>query len=106
MRTEMARLLLLLAALLAFNHRQACDAQAPPTVESELRRYRIPTTQQGLQAALKDGRPEVRGLAASELASLKSTPSIPLIAEALEREKDQQARFNIASALVWLSSPV
>ena len=65
-----------------------CLAQAPPTIEAGLKKYGIPFTQPGLQSALKDKRPEVRGLAASELASLKDTASTPLIVGALEGEKD------------------
>jgi HEAT repeat protein len=83
---------------------QSYAAQAPPTVEAELRKKRIPLTQAALEEALSDSRPDVRGLAAAELASMKETVSVPLIVKALEEETDQQARFNLASALLELGS--
>lgn len=79
-------------------------AQAPPTIEAELNRYGVLVTQLGLRSALKDNRPEVRGLAAGELAELKDTSSVPLIVSALEAEKDPLVKFNMATALVSLDS--
>jgi HEAT repeat protein len=79
-------------------------AQAPPTPESVLSKYGIPLTQQGLQAALKDRRPEVRGLAASELGNLRETASASLIEAAMAKEKNPNARFNMATALLRLGS--
>jgi|SRR5580658_4905133 HEAT repeat protein len=106
MRIELGCLLIAAAAVLAADHGRTCIAQAPPTIESELRRYGIQPTQSGLQSALKDSRPEARSLAAGELGSMKDMASIPLIAEALEKEKDQLVRLNMAAALVRLNSPV
>lgn len=82
----------------------ACVAQAPPTMEAELSRYEIPVTRASLQLALKDKRPEVRSLAAGELAALKDTASAPLITDALEQEKDPQVKINLAAALLLLHS--
>jgi HEAT repeat protein len=80
--------------------------QAPPTIEAELSKYGVPLTQRGLQSALKDNRPDVRGLAASELGSTKDTASVPLIVKALEEEKDPRVKFDMASALVLLNSQI
>ncbi|HXM61904.1 MAG TPA: HEAT repeat domain-containing protein [Terriglobales bacterium] len=82
-----------------------CIAQAPPTIQAELRKYGVPVTQLALQSALKDNRPEIRGLAAAELAEMKDVTSVPLIVKALEAEKDQLVKFNMATALVSLNSP-
>lgn len=83
-----------------------CSAQAPPTTEAELRKYRIPATRAALQSALRDDRPEVRSLAAGELASLKDTISTDLIVKALETEKDPVVQFNMALSLLSLEPPV
>jgi HEAT repeats len=100
------RLLVLVLVVLVASCGPACAAQAPPTIESELRRYGIPVTQTGLQSALKDKRPEVRSLAAGELGSMKDTASVQLIVQALEAEKDPLVRFNMADTLVSLDSQV
>jgi HEAT repeat protein len=81
-----------------------CAAQAPPTIQAELRKYGVPETEVGLQLALGDSRPVVRSLAAGELASKREASSVPLIATALAKEDDPLARFNLASALVVLGS--
>jgi HEAT repeat protein len=82
----------------------SAGAQAPPTIEAELTKYKVPLTQLALQSALKDNRPEVRGLAASELSAMKDTSSVPLIVEAMESEKNSVVKFNMAAALVSLNS--
>ncbi|HEY5174456.1 MAG TPA: HEAT repeat domain-containing protein [Terriglobales bacterium] len=81
-----------------------CVAQAPPTLEAELNRYGVPLTAESLHSALRDERPEVRSLAASELASMKDARSVPLIVQALEGEKNAQVKFNMAAALLSLHS--
>ena len=81
-----------------------CIAQAPPAIEAELNNYRVPITQQALRLALKDNRPQVRGLAAGELAEMKDMASIPLIVKALDGEKDPLVKFNMATALLSLNS--
>ena len=80
--------------------------QAPPTIEAELGKYGVPVTQPALQAALKDKRPEVRSLAAGELAEMRDGESTPLIVQALEREEDPLVRFNMAASLLSLDSSV
>lgn len=67
-------------------------------------RYGVPLTVQSLQSALKDKRPDVRSLAASELAEIKDNASVPLITEAMKEEKDAQVAFNMAAALLWVHS--
>ncbi len=81
-----------------------CVAQAPPTLEGELNRYGVPLTVEGLQSALRDPRPDVRSLAADELAAMKDAGSVPLIVQTLGVEKDALVRFNMASALLGLHS--
>lgn len=92
----MLRLLILAVLVLSFS--LTCTLQAPPTIEAELSKYGVLVTPLGLQAALKDDRPEVRGLAASKLAAMKDRASVDLIMEALEEEKDAHVRFNMAAA--------
>jgi HEAT repeat protein len=104
MRIAMLRLLVFAALVSVFPRNRTCSAQAPPTIEQELNKYRVPVTQLGLQSALKDHRPEVRGLAAGELAEMKDTSSVPLIVKALKVEKDPLVKFNMATALISLNS--
>jgi HEAT repeat protein len=79
-------------------------AQAPPSIEAELNRYGIPLTQGSLRAALQDGRPSVRSLAAGELAAMNDTASAPQIVNALLKEHDPQVELNMATALLTLGS--
>ena len=81
-----------------------CVAQAPPTIEAELARYGVPLTPESLHSALTDRRAAVRGLAASELAEMRDAASVPLIAKALEEEKNAQVKFNMAAALLSFHS--
>lgn len=98
--------LFVLATLVSVVARGPGVAQAPPTIEAELSRYGVPVTQLGLRSALRDNRPEVRSLAAGELAEIKDTSSVPLILKALEAEKDPSVKFNMATALASLNSQV
>jgi HEAT repeat protein len=106
MRIGTLRLLLFVVLVSAVPRDRTCVAQAPPTIEAELSKYGVPVTQLGLQSALKDHRPQVRGLAASKLAAMKFTASVPLIVKALEGEKYPLVKFNMAAALVSLNSQV
>lgn len=83
-----------------------CHSQAPPTIESELSKYKIQITPSSLRSALKDNRAKVRGLAASELGSMRNEASVVPITKALTEERDPEARFDMASALVLLDSKV
>lgn len=104
MRISMLQLLAL--ASLALTCGRGALAQAPPTIDAELRKYGIVATQPSLRSALRDERPNVRGLAAGQLASMNDTASIPLIENALQIEKDSMIRFDFASALLSLHSQV
>jgi HEAT repeat protein len=83
-----------------------CHSQAPPTIESELTKYKIQITPTSLRAALKDNRAKIRGMAASELGSMRNAASVAPIMKALIAERDPEARFDMASALVLLDSKV
>ena len=85
---------------------QAPAQQAPPSVEAELLRHGIPLKQLSLQSALKDPRPEVRSLAAAELASRKDGASAPAIIAALGKERVALVAFNMASSLLELDPSV
>lgn len=97
---------LAIAVLVLTTVSRDCVAQAPPTIEFELNKYGVPATQMGLQSALTDHRPEVRGLAASKLAAMEDTASVPLLVKALEREKYPLVRISLAIALISLNSQV
>lgn len=79
-------------------------AQAPPTIEAQLSKYGVPLTQGGLRTALRDPRPQVRSLAAGELAERQDVQSRPAIEQALRTESNLLVRFNLASALLELKS--
>jgi HEAT repeat protein len=70
----------------------------------ELHKYGI--SQGSLRAALRDPRPQVRSLAAGEIAQKRDFDSIAAIEQVLKIEKNGLARFNMASALVELKSSV
>lgn len=67
-----------------------------------LKQHNIPLTKDALLTALRNEDPEVRGLAAFELADERTSDVIPAIAAALEAERARVARVNIASALIEL----
>ena len=67
-----------------------------------LRQHNISLTKDALLAALRNDDPEVRGLAAGQLADERANDVIPAIAAALEAERVRVARVNIATALIEL----
>jgi len=81
-------------------------AQAPPTIEDALKTYGVQPTVPALRSALRNKRAEVRRLAAGQLRELKDTASVPFIIAALERERNSTVRFNMATSLLSLGSPV
>jgi len=79
----------------------------PPPVEtfaSGLERHHIDLTEPALLAALADRDPEVRSLAAAQLAAMDDHPALFQIIRALENERDPQTQVNIAGAATWLGS--
>lgn len=91
---------LIVASLFRSNPHLA--AQAPPTFEQALKAKGIQTSLMSLRNALRDPRPEVRGLAASMLAEKKDTDSIPLIVHALSKASSPLEKENLAQALLTL----
>ncbi len=83
---------------------QSGMAEAPPTFTQELARLGVSLNKPSLLLALKDARPEVRGLAAAELAEMKEVDALPDILRAANDERDEQTQVNIAAAATWLGS--
>lgn len=77
-----------------------------PTFGELLRRHNIELTQSALIAALKNPDPDVRYLAAHQLAGDGATEAIPEIKQALASEKVPQTRMNIAFALAVMGESV
>jgi HEAT repeat protein len=80
-------------------------AQAPPTIEQALQAKGVQTSIVSLRNALKDQRPEVRGLAAAMLAENKDRESIPAINQALMKASSTQERESLAQALLIFGDP-
>jgi HEAT repeat protein len=81
-------------------------AQAPPTGEQVLASKGISTSSlTSLRQALQDPRPDVRGLAAGELADKKDKESIPLIKQVLAKASSAEEKQNLAQALITLGDP-
>src|SRR5450631_1401775 len=80
-------------------------SQHPKSVRESLRDHGIEVSQPSLIAALKEGDPKVRVLAALELAEIGDSDAIQFIEQALSIEKNSSARIGIASALVSLHDP-
>ena len=79
----------------------------PPPVETfadGLTRRNIPLTEPDLIAALKNPDPEIRSLAAAQLAEMKVTDALPQIVRAAQDERDIRTQVNIAAAATWLGS--
>jgi HEAT repeat protein len=76
----------------------------PETIAHALKRHHIPLTRSALVAALQNSDPEVRGLAAAELAEEKASDAVPAIAKALASERVPITRVNIAFALARLGN--
>jgi HEAT repeat protein len=70
-----------------------------------LRRHGIDISEASLTAALKNGDPAVRMLAAAELSEKKDYQAKTAIETALSSETDVTARINIAGALIHLGDP-
>jgi HEAT repeat protein len=70
-----------------------------------LREHHIELTEPALLQALKNRDPEVRFLAAMQLAEDKAADAIPEVKEALASEKVPRTRVNIAVALGLLGDP-
>ena len=94
----------LVSALLLVFIAESGRAEAPPTFEQELARLGIPLTKPSLLRALRSAKPEVRGLAAAELATMKAVDTLPDILRAANEERDDRTRENIAAAATWLGS--
>ncbi len=78
----------------------------PPveTFADGLTRHHIDLTETALLAALANPDPEVRSLAAAQLAAMDDRPALPAIIDALEAESDLQVQVNLAGAATWLDS--
>lgn len=81
----------------------------PPPVETfadGLTRHNIPLTEPDLLAALKNPDPEIRSLAAAQLAAADDHPALKYMITAFQDERDPQAQVNIAGAATWLGSNI
>jgi HEAT repeat protein len=94
---------LMVVSLVSSGHRLI--AQAPPTVEQALQAKGIQTSVMSLRKALRDPRPEVRGLAAAMLAEDKDKNSVPAIHQALMNASSALEKESLAQALVTLGDP-
>ncbi len=81
-------------------------AQAPPTIEQALESHHIGTSRGALIAALRNSDPDVRGLAAMELASFHDKSAIEAIRGAVNVERSTLERSNMARALKLLGDPL
>lgn len=78
-------------------------ARGPLTTSAQkLKEHNIPLNKSALVAALRDTDPEVRSLAAAELAEERAMDTVLSIEEALDREDVPTAKINIAAALAHL----
>lgn len=80
-------------------------AQAPSTPGQILSAKGVLNTASGLRNAIQDPRPEVRGLAANEVARRNDRESIPSIVNALARSSNSLERENLAQALLTFGDP-
>ena len=81
----------------------------PPPVETfadGLTRHNIPLTEFDLLAALKSPDPEVRSLAAAQLAAADDHAALKYMITAFQDERDPQTQVNIAGAATWLGSNI
>ncbi len=83
---------------------QSSTSEAPPTLRQELTRLGIPLKKPSLILALRNAKPEVRGLAAAELAEMKAVETLPEILRAANGERVELTQVNIAAAVTWLGS--
>lgn len=80
-------------------------SQAPPTILEKLQEHHVGTSRADLLEALHSSAPEVRGLAATELAARGDREALPAIVHAAQIERDGPTRLNLASAATWMGSP-
>lgn len=78
------------------------DGGPPAKVADVLTQHHIPLTKDALLSALHSDDPQIRELAASQLADEGYKDTIPAIVEALEAEHVPLAKVNIASSLAYL----
>jgi HEAT repeat protein len=81
----------------------------PPPVETfadGLTRHNIPLTEPDLLAALKNPDPEIRSLAAAQLAASDDHAALKFMITAFTDERDPQVQVNIAGAATWLGSNI
>ena len=76
----------------------------PETITEALKRHHVALTRSALVAALQNSDPEIRGLAATQLAEEKATDVVPDIVQALTNEHAPLTRVNIAFALAQLGN--
>ncbi len=93
---------LIFAARLAGCQRVSESNGALPTFAELLKQHNIQLTQPALVEALRNGDPDVRYLAAQQLAEEKATETIPAIKAALASETVPLTRMNVAFALAQL----
>jgi HEAT repeat protein len=120
-RSSAKRLLQQIAAALLLTGSIAATAQVaplapkwlagtpPPPVETfadGLTRRNIPLTEPDLLAALKNPDPEIRSLAAAQLAASDNHPALKYMITAFQDERDPQVQVNIAGAATWLGSNI
>jgi HEAT repeat protein len=81
----------------------------PPPVETfadGLTRRNIPLTEPDLLSALKNPDPEIRSLAAAQLAASDDHSALKYMITAFQDERDPQVQVNIAGAASWLGSNI
>jgi HEAT repeat protein len=81
----------------------------PPPVETfadGLTRRNIPLAEPDLLAALKNPDPEIRSLAAAQLAASDDHSALKYMITAFQDERDPQVQVNIAGAATWLGSNI
>jgi HEAT repeat protein len=81
----------------------------PPPVETfadGLTRRNIPLAEPDLLAALKNPDPEIRSLAAAQLAASDDHFALKYMITAFQDERDPQVQVNIAGAATWLGSNI
>lgn len=79
-------------------------AEGPPGPSDVLRGLKIGLDHASLCKALEDPRPNVRSLAATQLAEDRDKAAIPELKLALDRETATYTAYNLASSLVTLGS--
>ena len=79
--------------------------QAPPSIQASLAAKHVGTSVPELVSALQNPDPEVRTMAAMELASEGHKEEAPSLRAAMSRETDINARVGIARALLLMGDP-